>query len=198
MAARDPRQLHAPHAHRNPLADRQSDIRHRLTGKDRPVVFVRPGHPLTEGTASLDRYAAAEHLTVSRRGNLRDPIDDALTARALERRAVVAGPTAAFAPQLALDTALVVTLPDAVTRAARARLGLATLPLPLRSPRILPSLLWHRRYDDDRGITYVGRRDDLTCGARGLRPVAGQRPCRWWASGLRSWVLQAARARPLP
>ncbi|ATZ22311.1 Nodulation protein D 2 [Streptomyces lavendulae subsp. lavendulae] len=125
------------------------DIRHRLVGRDRLVVTVRPGHPLTEGPLSLKRYAAAEHLTVSRRGILRDPIDDALTTHGLERRVAAAGPTAAFALQLALDTDLVVTLPDAVTRRAREQLGLATLPLPVPLPDVPLYLLWHQRYDND-------------------------------------------------
>ncbi|MFK8906815.1 LysR family transcriptional regulator [Streptomyces sp. YS-3] len=126
-----------------------ADIRHRLVGKDRLVVAVRPGHPLTEGPLSLERYTSAEHLTVSRRGRLHDPIDDALTTHGHERRVVAAGPTAAFALQLALGTDLVVTLPDAVTRAARDQLGLVTLPLPLPFPDVPLYLLWHQRYDDD-------------------------------------------------
>ncbi|MFE9726797.1 LysR family transcriptional regulator [Streptomyces sp. NPDC005794] len=131
------------------------DIRHRLVGRDQLVVAVRPGHPLTEGPLSLERYAAAAHLTVSRRGRLRDPVDDALTAYGHERRVVAAGPTAAFALQLAPDTDLVLTLPDAVTRAARDRLGLITLPLPLRMPAIPLYLLWHQRHDDDRAHTWL-------------------------------------------
>ncbi|WP_327152754.1 LysR substrate-binding domain-containing protein [Streptomyces yangpuensis] len=125
-------------------------IRHRLVGSDRLVVVVRPGHPLTDGPLTIERYAAAQHLAVSRRGSLRDPIDDALTARGLERRIAAAGPTAAFTLQLALDTDLVVTLPDAVTRATRDQLGLVTLPLPLPLPEVPLYLLWHQRYDDDR------------------------------------------------
>lgn len=131
------------------------DIRHRLVGRDRLVVAVRPGHPLTAGPLTIERYAAAEHLTVSRRGSLRDPIDDALTAHGLERRVVAAGPTAAFALQLALDTDLVVTLPDAVTRTAREQLGLATLPPPLPLPDVPLYLLWHQRYDDDRAHVWL-------------------------------------------
>ncbi|MEV7401937.1 LysR family transcriptional regulator [Streptomyces sp. NPDC091267] len=131
------------------------DIRHHLVGKDRLVVAVRPGHPLTEGPLSLERYAATEHLTVSRRGSLRDPIDDALTAQGLERRVVAAGPTAAFALQLARDSDLVVTLPDAVTRTAREQLGLATLLPPLPLPGVPLYLLWHQRYDDDRAHTWL-------------------------------------------
>ncbi|MGJ6966759.1 LysR family transcriptional regulator [Streptosporangium sp. G11] len=131
------------------------DIRHRLVGSDQLVVAVRPGHPLTEGPLSLERYAAAEHLTVSRRGRLRDPIDDALATYGHERRVVAAGPTVAFALRLAPDTNLVLTLPDAVTRAARDQLGLITLPLPLQMPAIPLYLLWHQRYDDDRAHTWL-------------------------------------------
>ncbi|WP_371592714.1 LysR substrate-binding domain-containing protein [Streptomyces virginiae] len=131
------------------------DIRHRLVGRDRLIVAVRPGHPLTEGPLSLARYAAADHVTVSRRGSLSDPIDDALTAHGLERRVVAAGPTAAFALQLALDTDLVVTLPDAVTRTARDRLGLVSLSPPLPLPDVPLYLLWHQRYDDDRAHTWL-------------------------------------------
>ncbi|MGY4392268.1 LysR family transcriptional regulator [Streptomyces sp. TE12347] len=131
------------------------DIRHRLVGRDRLIVAVRPGHPLTEDPLSLARYAAAEHVTVSRRGSLSDPIDDALTAHGLERRVVAAGPTAAFALQLALNTDLVVTLPDAVTRTARDRLGLVLLSPPLPLPDVPLYLLWHQRYDDDRAHTWL-------------------------------------------
>lgn len=142
------------------------DIRHRLVGTDRLVVAVRPGHPLTEGLLSAERYAAAEHLTVSRRGSLRDPIDDALTARGLERRVVAAGPTAAFALHLALGTDLVVTLPDAVTRTARDELGLVTLPQPLPLPDVPLYLLWHQRYDDDRA--HIWLRDLATATVQAL------------------------------
>ncbi|MFB7379668.1 LysR family transcriptional regulator [Kitasatospora purpeofusca] len=131
------------------------DIRHRLVGTDRLTVAVRPGHPLTEEPLTVERYAAAEHLTVSRRGSLLSPIDDALAQRGLERHVVAAGPTAAFALQLALDSDLVVTLPDAVTRTARERLGLVTLPLPLPLPEVPLHLLWHQRYDDDRAHTWL-------------------------------------------
>ncbi|GAA3038565.1 LysR family transcriptional regulator [Kitasatospora albolonga] len=131
------------------------DIRHRLVGSDRLAVAVRPGHPLTEGALTIERYAAAEHLTLSRRGRLHDAIDHALSARGLERRVVAAGPTAAFALQLALAGDLVATLPEAVTRADRHRLGLVTLPLPVPMPEVPLYLLWHQRYDDDRAHAWL-------------------------------------------
>ncbi|KIF03893.1 LysR family transcriptional regulator [Streptomyces sp. RSD-27] len=151
-------------------------LRHRLVGTDRLVVAVRPGHPLTEGPLDLERYAAAEHLTVSRRGSLRDPIDDALTERGLARRVVAAGPTAAFALRLALDTDLAVTLPDAVTRTARDQLGLATLPLPLPSADVPLYLLWHQRYDDDPAHTWLRDLATETVQALFAPPTAPHQP----------------------
>ncbi|CAK7285921.1 LysR family transcriptional regulator [Streptomyces sp. RM1] len=131
------------------------DVRHRLVGRDRLVVAVRPGHPLNEGPLSAERYAAAEHLTVSRRGRLHDPIDEALTSHGLDRRVAAAVPTATLALQLALGTDLVVTLPDAVTRATREQIGLTTLELPFEFPDIPLYLLWHQRYDDDRAHSWL-------------------------------------------
>ncbi|MFF3015723.1 LysR family transcriptional regulator [Streptomyces sp. NPDC057939] len=131
------------------------DIRHRLVGSDRLVVAVRPGHPLAEGPLSLEHYAAAEHLTVSRRGRLRDRIDDALSPHGLERHVVAAGPTTAFALRLALESDLLITLPDAVTRSARDELGLVAVPLPLQLPDVPLYLLWHQRYDDDRAHAWL-------------------------------------------
>ncbi|MCX4755350.1 LysR family transcriptional regulator [Kitasatospora purpeofusca] len=149
-----------------PVAPTLPDIRHHLVGTDRLSVAVRPGHPLTEGPLTVERYAAAEHLTVSRRGSLRAPIDDALAQHGLERRVAAAGPTTAFALQLALDSDLVVTLPDAVTRTARERLGLVTLPLPLPLPEVPLYLLWHQRYDEDRAHLWL--RDLATATVRAL------------------------------
>lgn len=125
------------------------DIRHSLIGRDRLVLAVRPGHPLTERPVTVERYAAADHVTVSRRGRLRDRIDDALSALDHERRVVASAPTTATALQLAHDADLVVTLPDAATRSSRDQLGLTTLPLPLELPPVPLHLLWHQRHDDD-------------------------------------------------
>jgi len=130
-------------------------IRCRLVGEDRLVVAVRPGHPLADGPVSADRYAAAEHVTVSRRGRLRDPVDEVLAGHGLDRRVVAAGLTTDTALQLALHSDLVVSLPDAVTRAARDRLGLLTLPLPVQMPAIPLHLVWHQRYDNDHAHTWL-------------------------------------------
>ncbi|MFJ8673467.1 LysR family transcriptional regulator [Streptomyces sp. NPDC093589] len=131
------------------------ELRHRLIGEDRLIAAVRPGHPLTGGPLTPERYAAAEHVTVSRRGRLRDPVDDALASRGLERQVIAAAPSAATALQLVRDTDLVVTVPEAVTDSALRGLGLRTLPLPLAMPPIPLHLIWHQRHDNDRAHAWL-------------------------------------------
>ncbi|MEU6934353.1 LysR family transcriptional regulator [Streptomyces sp. NPDC046374] len=169
-------------------------IRHRLVGTDRMVVAVRPGHPLTEGPLSLESYTAAEHLTVSRRGRLRDPIDDALTAHGLQRHVAAAGPTAAFALQLALTTDLVVTLPDAVTRTARKQLGLTTLPPPLPLPDVPLYLLWHQRYDNDHAHTWLRELTSETVQTLFTPPTTTPHPTHRAQEGILD--TKSAEARP--
>ncbi|MET7456788.1 LysR family transcriptional regulator [Streptomyces sp. NPDC005574] len=131
------------------------DIRHRLIGQDRIILAVRAGHPLIEGPVTVERYAAADHVTVSRRGSLRDRVDDALAALGHERRVIVSAPATDTALQLARDADVVVTLPEAVTRSARDQLGLTMLPLPFDLPPVPLYLLWHQRYDDDLAHTWL-------------------------------------------
>ncbi|MER7556904.1 LysR family transcriptional regulator [Nocardioides sp. NPDC126508] len=136
-------------------APSQPDIRHRLIGQDKIILAVRPGHPLTEGPVTVERYAAADHVTVSRHGNLSDRVDDVIAALGYERRVIVSAPATDTALQLARDADLVVALPDAVTRASRDQLGLTTLPLPFDLPPIPLHLLWHQRHENDPAHTWL-------------------------------------------
>ncbi|MDX3852357.1 LysR family transcriptional regulator [Streptomyces sp. AK02-01A] len=131
------------------------EIHHENAGHDHLVIAVRPGHPLTDGPLTPDRYAAAHHITVSRRGRLSDPIDDALAAQGLRRHVVAAAPTAAAALQLVGNNDLVVAVPGLISRSPLAGLGLRTLPLPLDMPAIPIHLAWHQRYDGDRAHAWL-------------------------------------------
>ncbi|AND16763.1 hypothetical protein C5C18_00860 [Rathayibacter tritici] len=45
-----------------------SDIAHEQVGTDALVGLARPGHPLFDNRLDVPRWAAAHHITVSRRG----------------------------------------------------------------------------------------------------------------------------------
>lgn len=124
------------------------DIRAEKVAETRHVIAVRRGHPLTRvKTVTAARYAAAEHITVSRRGRLGNALDDALGKLGLARRVVAAAPTEAAAFAFARGSDLVVTVPEATARPAA---DLDLLPLPLEVPPAPVYLLWHQRYDTDR------------------------------------------------
>ena len=114
------------------------------------VVVVRRGHPLTRiKTVTAARYAAADHVSVSRRGRLANRLDDALAHLGLTRRVVVTAPTESAAFEFARGSDLVVTAPESTARSAAADLGMVQLPLPLDLPPATVYLSWHQRYDTD-------------------------------------------------
>ena len=126
------------------------EIHAERVAETRQVVVVRRGHPLTrveEVTAA--RYAAADHISVSRRGRLSNILDDALARLELTRRVVVTAPTESAAFEFARGSDLVVTAPEATSRSAAADLGMVVLPLPLDLPPAPVYLSWHQRYDTD-------------------------------------------------
>ncbi|MEU8945697.1 LysR family transcriptional regulator [Streptomyces sp. NPDC048489] len=132
------------------------DVRAENVGDTRLVVVVRQGHPLTRvRTLTAKRYAAAEHVTVSRRGNLGNAVDEALARLGLTRRVVASAPTEAAALEFARGSDLVVSVPEATTRSSVAELGLTLLPLPVELPSAPVYLSWHQRYDTDTAHTWL-------------------------------------------
>ncbi|MFB6638991.1 LysR family transcriptional regulator [Streptomyces chartreusis] len=128
----------APEIH----ADRVANTRH--------VVVVRRDHPLTrDKTLTTAQYAAAEHITVSRRGRLSNVLDDELARLGLTRRVVASAPTEAAALAFVRDSDLLVTAPESTTRSLATQLELALLPLPFDLPPAPVYLSWHQRYDTD-------------------------------------------------
>ncbi|MFD9738427.1 LysR family transcriptional regulator [Umezawaea sp. NPDC059074] len=134
------------------------EISRELVGHDRVVVVLRAGHPLTEEPLTLERYTAAEHITVSRRGRLRDPIDDALLDRGLHRTVVAAAPTAVAAMQLVRSGDFLAAVAERTSRPMLDDLGLVALPLPLETPPVPLYLAWHQRYDGDHAHAWLRTR----------------------------------------
>jgi DNA-binding transcriptional LysR family regulator len=125
------------------------EISRELVGHDHPVVALRADHPLTKEPLTLAAYAAAEHITVSRRGRLRDPIDDALLEGGLHRTIVAAAPTPLAALQLVRHSDFLTVVVERANRRLLDDLGLTTLPLPVVMPEVPLYLTWHQRYDGD-------------------------------------------------
>ncbi|NEV89754.1 LysR family transcriptional regulator [Streptomyces tendae] len=133
-------------------ADRPAapDVRTEQVAESRHVIAVRQGHPLARaGTVTAAQYAAAEHITVSRRGSLGNALDDAFAELGLTRHVVAAAPTEAAAFAFARDSDLLITVPDITMRPAATAFGLTVLRLPIELPPAPVHLSWHQRYDSD-------------------------------------------------
>ena len=123
------------------------EMRAQALLRDRLVGVVRAGHPLARGRVTPARYAKGEHIVVSRRGEDRTAIDDALEALGLGRRVVTIVDAFASALALARETDLVASVPEHHT--GRLRAGMRTFELPLALPAFTVSLLWHPRMHAD-------------------------------------------------
>ena len=132
------------------------DVHAEKVTETRHVVVVRHGHPLTRvKTLTPARYAAAEHITVSRRGRLDNPLDEVLAQLGLTRRVVASAPTEAAAFAFVRASDLLVTAPESTAHPAAVDFGLVLLPLPLELPPAAVHLSWHQRYDTDRAHTWL-------------------------------------------
>jgi DNA-binding transcriptional LysR family regulator len=123
------------------------EVRAHALFADRFIGVVRMGHALTVGEITPARYAKGRHISVSRRGLDKGPIDAALKTLGFEREIVtiVAGFSSALA--LARNSDLIASVPERQTGNLRA--GMYSFPLPVRAEEVTISLLWHPRMDAD-------------------------------------------------
>ena len=128
-------------------AQMSPELRAQALFRDRFVGVVRMGHALCRGEITPARFAAGRHILVSRRGLDAGPIDEALKPFGLDRAivAIVGGFSAALA--LARSSDLIASVPERHTAILRA--GLHSFPLPVATPDVTISLLWHPRLDAD-------------------------------------------------
>ena len=123
------------------------EIRACALFRDRFIGVVHMGHALSQGEVTPARYASGRHISVSRRGLDKGPIDEALQPFGLERTIVtiVGGFSTALA--LARATDLIASVPERQTGNLRA--GMHSFPLPVPTAEMTIALLWHPRLDAD-------------------------------------------------
>ncbi|MFC0431819.1 LysR family transcriptional regulator [Kutzneria buriramensis] len=117
-------------------------------GHDRLVVVMRRGHPRT-GRMDLAAFAAQQHILVSRRGRLADPVDDFLAEHGLRRQVLAAVGTTASALHVISRSDCLMTAPEAMCRPLVDAFGLVTEPHPAAVPQPPVICTWHQRYDAD-------------------------------------------------
>ena len=136
----------------------EPELRRRLLLRDIYVGVVRRGHPLARGRVTPRRFAAHAHVSVSRQGRAKGPIDAALAALGLRR--VIAAVVADFFAALlaAASSDLVTAVPATLARYAASILPLHFFALPVPTPPIEVAEAWHPRVDTDPPHVWLRRR----------------------------------------
>ena len=110
---------------------------------------MRRGHPLLRGRPSIDELADYPHLSISRRGKLRGPLDDVLAKADHPTGDPPPFPSSFAALVVVASSDMVTTVSERVLEHFRDTLGLEKLPLQTNLPPIAVSQAWHPRFDAD-------------------------------------------------
>ena len=125
------------------------EIRLQALFRDRFVVALAKNHPLAAfADMSREQFVSVGHVITSRHGLIRGPVDDALAACGMRRRiaAVVPGFSAALA--VARDSQLIAVVPASCLQSAAGK-EMVAFPLPVSTPEITVSQMWHPRHEHE-------------------------------------------------
>ena len=123
------------------------------------VGLAREGHPIFEQAMTPQRFAGFDHISVSRRGRARGPIDAVLAELDLERRVLFTTPTFYSAIFALADSDLILPLMPQLLLRTLEPLGLKLkafeLPIALQPVEICQA--WHPRLDNDHAHRWLRR-----------------------------------------
>ncbi|WP_353170348.1 LysR family transcriptional regulator [Acinetobacter rudis] len=116
--------------------------------RDHYIVVLGHNHPLAQqAELAAATFAAARHVSVSRRGLLSGPVDVALAKQGLSRHVAAVTHTFAEAVLIVRETDLIATVPALLTQPMHQ--GLCCRALPFKTAPISISHAWHPRYQAD-------------------------------------------------
>src|SRR5208283_734216 len=135
--------------------DSAPEVRTQLLFRDGFVGLARTSHPLfAHRKITPERYAACNHVVASRKEDFTGPVDDALEKLGLRRTVSVVVPGFPDAMQIARHSDLVALVPRSCLGNGQGHNqalaeGLRSFDLPVRTPEIAISAMWHPRMDAD-------------------------------------------------
>ena len=125
------------------------EVRTHLIFRDRFIGAVSVDHPLLSALITPQSYAAAQHVVVSRKGSFTGPVDDALEALGLRRDIIAVVPGFPDAMRIASQSDLVALIPRSCLGDPFFAQGLVSFELPVATPEIAVSAMWHPRMEAD-------------------------------------------------
>jgi DNA-binding transcriptional LysR family regulator len=146
------------------------DIRAAVLYRERLVGIVKADHALgRHRRPTLAQLCRHPHISASRRGRARGPLDDALEAVGLRRRVAAVVPTFAVAVLLVASSGYIGLVPQRLAEQYGHTLGIRWFPIPATLPELDVRMLWHARLDADPAQRWLRDtiRDALGHGAGG-------------------------------
>jgi DNA-binding transcriptional LysR family regulator len=132
------------------------EVRRQLIFRDRFIGAVRTRHPLLAESVTPQRYVGYGHVVASRKGNWHGPIDDALRQLDLQRDVVAVVPGFLDALDIARRSDLIALAPrSCLFGSEMLAQGLQPFDLPVATPDIAISVMWHPRLDADAGHRWL-------------------------------------------
>lgn len=128
------------------------------------IGLAREGHPLFDEEITAERFASYSHISISRRGIARGPIDTALNEQGLERRVAMIAPGFHGAMFMLADSDLILPVPkEALLSLSRLGLKLRSFELPISLPTLVLTQAWHPRFDKDPGHVWLRKTLKACC-----------------------------------
>ncbi|ADO69889.1 LysR family transcriptional regulator [Stigmatella aurantiaca] len=133
------------------------EIRTQRLYVDAYAVLVGTKTPLARGRLTLERFAHAEHVVVSRRGKIRTAMDVLLEQHGLRRRVTVVVPNGLAAAALVAQTGALTVVPLVFASAVTKLMPVRPRAVPLALDAIFIAQAWHPRFDHEPAHVWLRR-----------------------------------------
>lgn len=146
------------------------ESRKQLLFTDRFVGVCRVDHPLFEEEITAERYAACRHVVVTRKGMMAGPVDAALEQLGLYREITLTVASHPEAVWVSRNSELVALVPrtclgNAIIGDYTTGLAVTAFELPVRTPEINVSAIWHPRLEADPAHRWLRETLKMVCRA---------------------------------
>ena len=127
---------------------------HERLRRDRLVVLARTGHPLTEGSLTMERYLEAQHVLVSSRTEGPGIEDFELSRFGVQRQIRLRCQHYYAACRVVENSDLLLTMPETYARIIAERSDVRILTPPVDLPAIDVHLYWHKAYEREPALLW--------------------------------------------
>ncbi len=129
---------------------------------------ARTEHPSVRGSITVEQFAAADHIIVTRKTSRESTsLDERLAERGMERRIALQVPSFPLGLAAARSTDLVLSGPARFLRTEPAAMGLQVMDHPLVEGTFGVSMMWHARGDRDPANRWLREQVEAVVGELG-------------------------------